>query len=150
METEHQVRQQLTNMMGIAALRPMDITMMERSTLKERKKRTTTTTTAIPIVPTPQSTAKLNEASRLRREADILSWKAQQSFNMSGMPTSSLNNAKNAVDNYADFTQSREKEKKKLLKENQHTEKLISLRSRIAALDRSLDRSGVRRRIEHF
>jgi len=138
---EHKVRQQLSNMMGIAALRPFDtVTHSSKETNWEP-----TVGKSLPIF-TYRSTAKLSEAAHLRREADLLFTKAQQSRLKSRqlpLPSASpsLGNAQKAVLSYARFSQSRETAQAAVLKNQDHTSKLLKLRQRIAALDRSLDRS---------
>ena len=130
-QTEKKVRQKLSSMMGIAALRPMDIPLSgdnesssaAASSLADRRY--------------PQKIEiNLKEASRLRQEADLLLSNAQK------IPTSTLNYAHSAVDSYAQFAQSREATRASAKREHEHSSKLLKLRERIAALDRSLNRNA--------
>ena len=129
-QTEKKVRQKLSSMMGFAALRPMDILLSgdnessaAASSLADRRY--------------PQKIEiNLKEASRLRQEADLLLSNAQK------IPTSTLNYAHSAVDSYAQFAQSREATRASAKREHEHSSKLLKLRERIAALDRSLNRNA--------
>jgi hypothetical protein len=139
--SEQQVLDKLKNMMAVSSLRPIDTVLFSKPgdtaaakhAVQEMEEHRRETSLSIEM--------KLREAARLRREADILSMKAQASTK------SPLEFAQSAVQSFVRLKEnggggSGSSTSSLLVSQTNDLKhsKLLNLKSRIRELDRSLDR----------
>jgi outer membrane murein-binding lipoprotein Lpp len=124
--SEQKVREKLEVMMNNALQHPL-LFSATSSTNAPTTNSPTTSENSIAIE------LKIKEAARLRKEADLLSMKAEEA---------PFKHAQNAVHSYVQFnrTKNRSNISVSSLKEQEHNSKKLNLKSRIRDLDRSLDR----------